>query len=69
VNPCQRVRSLKLDNKIVRYLSDEEKPRLLKAAKDIGGKFYLNVNLNDIWRGFVFLFGVIIFCRFHMLSI
>ena len=43
VNPCQRVRSLKLDNKIVRYLSDEEKPRLLKAAKDIGGKFYLKV--------------------------
>lgn len=28
-NPCKRVRSLKLDNKIVRYLSDEEKPRLL----------------------------------------
>lgn len=42
-NPCKRVRSLKLDNKIVRYLSDEEKPRLLKAAKDIGGKFYLKV--------------------------
>jgi len=42
-NPCKRVRSLKLDNKIVRYLSDEEKPRLLKAAKDIGVKFYLKV--------------------------
>ena len=42
-NPCKRVRSLKLDNKIVRYLSDEEKPRLLKAAKDIGGRFYLKV--------------------------
>jgi integrase len=42
-NPCKRVRSLKLDNKIVRYLSDEEKPRLLKAAKAIGGKFYLKV--------------------------
>jgi integrase len=42
-NPCKRVRSLKVDNKIVRYLSDEEKPRLLKAAKDIGGKFYLKV--------------------------
>jgi len=38
-NPCKRVRSLKLNNKIVRYLSDEEKPRLLKAAKEIGGKF------------------------------
>ncbi|MDD5267172.1 MAG: hypothetical protein PHO08_08605 [Methylococcales bacterium] len=32
-----------MDNKIVRYLSDEEKPRLLKAAKDIGGRFYLKV--------------------------
>jgi integrase len=42
-NPCKRVRSLTLDNKIVRYLSDEEKPRLLKAAKDMGGKFYLKV--------------------------
>ncbi|HBA66976.1 MAG TPA: site-specific integrase [Methylococcaceae bacterium] len=42
-NPCKRVRSLKVDNKIVRYLSDEEKPRLLKAAKNIGGKFYLKV--------------------------
>jgi integrase len=42
-NPCKRVRSLKVDNKIVRYLSDEEKPRLLKAAKGIGGKFYLKV--------------------------
>ena len=43
INPCKRVRSLKLDNKIVRYLSDQEKPRLLKAAKGIGGKFYLKV--------------------------
>jgi integrase len=42
-NPCKHVRSLKVDNKIVRYLSDEEKPRLLKAAKAIGGKFYLKV--------------------------
>ncbi|MDD5463390.1 MAG: hypothetical protein PHG00_17545 [Methylococcales bacterium] len=42
-NPCKRVRSLKVDNKIVRYLSDEEKPRLLEAAKNIGGKFYLKV--------------------------
>jgi len=42
-NPCKRVRSLKIDNKIVRYLSEEEKPRLLKASKDIGGKFYLKV--------------------------
>ena len=43
INPCKRVRSLKVNNKIVRYLSDQEKPRLLKAAKDIGGKFYLKV--------------------------
>ncbi|CAG1769141.1 hypothetical protein BAC3_00081 [uncultured bacterium] len=42
-NPCKRVRSLKVDNQIVRYLSDEEKPRLIKAAKVIGGKFYLKV--------------------------
>ena len=42
-NPCKEVRSLKVDNKRVRYLSDEEKPRLLKAAKSIGGKFYLKV--------------------------
>ena len=42
-NPCKDVRSLKVDNKRVRYLSDEEKPRLLKAAKAIGGRFYLKV--------------------------
>lgn len=42
-NPCKRVRSFKLDNKIVRYLSDEEKPRLPQAAKKISGRFYLKV--------------------------
>jgi len=42
-NPCKEVRALKVDNKRVRYLSDEEKPRLIKAAKAIGGKFYLKV--------------------------
>lgn len=42
-NPCKDVRSLKVDNKIVRYLTDEEKTRLLKSAKVIGGKFYLKV--------------------------
>jgi integrase len=42
-NPCKEVRSLKVNNKRVRYLSDDEKPRLLKAAKTIGGKFYLKV--------------------------
>ena len=33
-NPCKRVRSLKLDNNIVRYLSDEEKPRLLRVHSE-----------------------------------
>jgi integrase len=42
-NPCKRVRSLKVNNKIVRYLSEDEKPRLLSSAKSIGGKFYLKV--------------------------
>jgi integrase len=42
-NPCKDVRSLKVDNKRVRYLSDDEKPRLLKSAKAIGGKFHLKV--------------------------
>jgi integrase len=42
-NPCKKVRSLQLDNKIVRYLSDDEKPRLIRAAQEIGGKFYLKV--------------------------
>ena len=42
-NPCKEVRSLKVDNKRVRYLSDDEKPRLLKAAKIFGGKFHLKV--------------------------
>jgi integrase len=42
-NPCKKVRSLTLDNKVVRYLSDEEKPRLIRAAQVIGGKFYLKV--------------------------
>jgi len=42
-NPCKHVRSLKVDNKRIRYLSDDEKPRLLKSARAIGGKFYLKV--------------------------
>jgi integrase len=42
-NPCKKVRSQTLDNKVVRYLSDEEKPRLIRAAQAIGGKFYLKV--------------------------
>ncbi len=44
-NPCKEIRSLKVDNKRVRYLSDDEKPRFLMAAKAIGGKFNLKVLL------------------------
>lgn len=42
-NPCKKVRSRPLNNKIVRYLSDEERSRLIRAAQSIGGKFYLKV--------------------------
>lgn len=42
-NPCKKVRTQTLDNKVVRYLSDEEKPRLIHDAQAIGGKFYLKV--------------------------
>ena len=42
-NPCNEIAVLKEDNKRVRYLSDEEKPRLIQAARNIGGKFYLKV--------------------------
>jgi len=42
-NPCKRVRSQTLNNKVVRYLSDQEKPRLIRSAQAIGGKFYLKV--------------------------
>jgi len=42
-NPCKEIKSLPVDNKRVRFLSSEEKPRLLKEAKNIGGKFYLKV--------------------------
>jgi integrase len=44
-NPCKKVRSLPVSNKIVRFLSDQEKPRLIRAAQEIGGKFYLKVLL------------------------
>ena len=43
LNPCKEVRSLKVENKRVRYLSDHEKLRLIKAAQTISGKFYLKV--------------------------
>ena len=42
-NPCKEIQKLKVDNKRVRFLSDQERPRFLKAAKNIGGKFYLKV--------------------------
>lgn len=42
-NPCKKVRSLTVSNKIVRYLTDQEKARLIRAAQEIGGKFYLKV--------------------------
>lgn len=42
-NPCKKVRKQKISNKIVRYLSDHEKPRLIRAAQEIGGRFYLKV--------------------------
>lgn len=42
-NPCKKVRKQKISNKIVRYLSDYEKPRLIRAAQEIGGRFYLKV--------------------------
>ncbi|QPK62900.1 site-specific integrase [Methylomonas sp. LL1] len=42
-NPCSKVRSLTVNNKIVRFLTDQEKPRLIRAAQEIGGKFYLKV--------------------------
>ncbi|MCF6251229.1 MAG: tyrosine-type recombinase/integrase [Methylococcaceae bacterium] len=40
-NPCKRVRRLVVNNKRVRYLSDDEKTRLLKEVKIIGGKLFL----------------------------
>lgn len=42
-NPCKKVRTLTVNNKVVRFLSDQEKPRLMRSAKEIGGKFYLKV--------------------------
>lgn len=42
-NPCKKVRSLTVSNKIVRFLSDQEKARLMQSAREIGGKFYLKV--------------------------
>lgn len=40
-NPARKIRSKPINNLRVRYLSDDEKRRLVKACRDIGGKFYL----------------------------
>lgn len=40
-NPVKRVRKKSLDNLRVRYLSDEEKKRLIASCRQIGGRFYL----------------------------
>jgi len=45
-NPVHEIKSLPMNNKIVRFLSDEEKSRLLKAAQQIGEKFYLAILLS-----------------------
>ncbi|MCQ8105434.1 hypothetical protein NP590_15065 [Methylomonas sp. SURF-2] len=42
-NPCKKVRTLTVNNKVVRFLSDQEKTRLMRSAQEIGGKFYLKV--------------------------
>jgi integrase len=40
-NPVKTIRNKRLDNQRVRFLSDDEKQRLVGACKEIGGKFYL----------------------------
>lgn len=40
-NPAKGVRNKPLDNLRVRYLSDDEKRRLVDACREIGGRFYL----------------------------
>ena len=42
-SPVDEVLALPVNNKRVRYLSDEEKPRLLESARNIGGRFNLAV--------------------------
>ena len=42
-NPCSEIQTLTENNKRIRFLTKEEKPRLIEAAKTIGGKFYLCV--------------------------
>lgn len=40
-NPVKKIRKKPLDNLRVRYLTDDEKKRLVAACKEIGGLFYL----------------------------
>ncbi|MBD3633657.1 MAG: site-specific integrase [Methylophaga sp.] len=40
-NPVKTVRNKPIDNQRVRYLSDDEKKRLVIASREVGGKFYL----------------------------
>jgi len=44
-NPCDEVRALPENNQRVRYLTDDEKVRLLKSANEIGGKFRIKLLL------------------------
>lgn len=41
MNPVKKIRKKQLDNLRVRYLSDDEKKRLVAACREIGGRFYL----------------------------
>lgn len=40
-NPVKKIRKKTLDNLRVRYLSDDEKKRLVASCRQIGGRFYL----------------------------
>lgn len=74
-NPVKKVRNKPVDNMRVRYLSDEEKKRLVASCREIGGRFYLafllglstglrksNV-LNLRWPDVDFIRGVLIIRR------
>lgn len=41
INPVKKVRKKPLSNLRVRYLSDDEKKRLITVCREIGGRFYL----------------------------
>ena len=40
-NPVKTIRNKRLNNQRVRYLSDDEKLRLVAVCREIGGKFYI----------------------------